>query len=92
MKAFYKVIAGEIVAARGILAAKLDLIVGNDAQVVGSKCESGLPQPSPHSSTYSYLTLHATIGQLNNAYLLASNNTKMLGKGRKTRFGTRGSK
>ena len=78
MKAFFKVVAGEIVVARTLAARKLaaaakkvDLLVGNDAQLVGSKCESGLPSISPHSATYSPLTLYSTIGQLQTAYNFA---------------------
>ena len=44
------------------------LTVGTPCEVVGSGCESGLPRLSPHSSTYSYLTLHAPIGQLQSAW------------------------
>ncbi len=49
-----------------------EFLVGNDAKVVGSKCGSGLPSISPHSSTYSPLTLSAPIGQLMTAYTAAT--------------------
>lgn len=84
MKRFYRVVASEIVQQvssmqvkpvprQGVLARLSEFLLGSECKVVGSKCETGLPNHAPHSATYSYLTLNSNVHQLNAAYTAASN-------------------